>query len=232
MNQKILFALALAFSLITGSGLTHAGIVLDKSIIDFPPNEPPRQDVTVNNQGDETAYVQIEVLEVLNPGTENEVRRSVAEDEEILFVASPAKIAIPPKGRKRVRLVSLADPDGEKVYRINFTPVLPPLDGDEDMGVRVVIAYQVLALIHPLEPVENLEVKRDPISISFKNKGNSYALVTNIRQCDKDGENCKDDLGSKRLYAGNSLTIALPYTDTPVTYKITNYKGAREETTQ
>jgi P pilus assembly chaperone PapD len=233
MNFKKLTRVALIASLVLVGHPALAGIFLDKSIIDFPANEAPRQDVMITNRGDEIAYVKVEVLEVKNPGTKMETRLPINDQEEINFIASPAKLAIPPKGRKQVRLTNLTDPGDEKVYRVNFSPVLPPLQEDEEgMGVRVVVAYQILALIHPLEPLENLEVKRDPISISFKNKGNSYALITNIRQCDKNGENCKDDLGSKRLYAGNSFTVALPYEATVVSYKVTNFKGTREETTK
>lgn len=232
MKMKTVRLYTSIISIVISSQLTQAGILLDKSIVDFPANEPPRQDVTVTNQSNETAYVKVEVLRVTNPGTEEEKRIPVADGDTIEFVASPAKIAIPPGGRKQVRMVSLGDPGEEKVYRINFTPVLPPLEETETegIGVRIVVAYQVLALIHPAQPVESLVVKRDPISISFNNTGNSYVLISNVRQCDKNGENCQDDLGSKRLYAGNKMTIALPYTDTPVTYRMTNFKGAREET--
>jgi P pilus assembly chaperone PapD len=232
MTHSSLLRLTAIASLLITTQLVQAGILLDKSIVDFPANEPPRQDVTVSNQGSEIAYVQVDVVEVLNPGTAQEVRQPLTGEDEIRFVASPAKLAIPPNGRKQVRLVNLKDPDGERVYRINFTPVLPPLDDSEGMGVKIVIAYQVLALIHPAKQDENLVVQRDPISIQFQNLGNSYALITDIKQCDKNGENCQEDLGSKRLYAGNSMTIALPYKDTSVTYKVTNFKGAREETAE
>jgi P pilus assembly chaperone PapD len=205
-----------------------AGIILDRSIVDFSSTEPPRHDVTVINQGDDIAYVKVEVLEVLNPGTEKEERNIVTNPEQIQFVASPSKLAIPAGGRKQVRLVNLAPPGEEKIFRVNFTPVLPPLEEKtEGLGVKFVVAYQVLALIHPAQPTENLVVKREPKSISFDNQGNTYALISSVRQCDKDGNNCQDDLGSKRLYVGNKMAIPLPYADTPVTYKITNYKGSR-----
>ena len=232
MKYNFLLKYTALTCLLTFSGLSHAGILLDKSIVDFPSDQPPRQDITVSNQGDEIAYVQVQVLEVTNPGTDQEERRPISDKEDISFVASPSKLAIPPNGRKQVRLVNLSETPGEKVYRINFTPVLPPLDDSEGMGVRVVIAYQVLALIHPQDPIENLIIKRDAISLQIQNKGNSYALITEIRQCDKNGSNCQDDLGSKRLYAGNSMTIALPYQESPATFKVTNFKGAREETAQ
>ena len=208
-----------------------AGIILDRSIVDFSSTEPPRHDVTVINQGDEIAYVKVEVLEVLNPGTENEERNVVNNPEKIQFVASPSKLAIPAGGRKQVRLVNLAPPGEEKIFRVNFTPVLPPLEESaEGLGVKFVVAYQVLALVHPAHPTELLEIKRDPKSIRFHNRGNTYALISSVRQCDEVGENCRDDLGSKRLYAGNELVIPLPYADTPVTYKLTNFKGSRVAT--
>ena len=208
-----------------------AEIILDRSIIDFSATEPPRHDVTVINQGDDIAYVKVEVLEVLNPGTENEERNLVNNPERIQFVASPSKLAIPPGGRKQVRLVNLAPPGEERVFRVNFTPVLAPLEEQtEGLGVKFVVAYQVLALIHPAQPVENLVTQRNANSIQFDNQGNSYALIANVRQCDSEGKNCQDDLGSKRLYAGNKMVIALPYADTPVSYKLTNFKGSREVT--
>jgi P pilus assembly chaperone PapD len=230
LKSMIKTGLILGF-LVQASTALAAGIILDRSIVDFRSTEPPRQDVTVINQGDDIAYVKVEVLQVLNPGTEKEERNIVNNPEQIQFVASPSKLAISPGGRKQVRLVNLAPPGEERVFRVNFTPVLPPLqEQTEGLGVKFVVAYQVLVLVHPAQPVENLVIKRDINSIRFDNQGNSYALVSNVRQCDKDGKNCQDDLGSKRLYAGNKMMISLPYTGTPVTFKLTNFKGSREET--
>jgi P pilus assembly chaperone PapD len=232
LKQVVKISLILGL-LAKSSTVLAAGIILDRSIIDFISTEPPRHDVTVINQGDDIAYVKVEVLEVLNPGTEKEERNIITNPEQIQFVASPSKMAIPPGGRKQVRLVNLAPPGKERIFRINFTPVLPPLEEKtEGLGVKFVVAYQVLALIHPAQPTENLKIKRDPNSISFYNQGNTYALISNVRQCDKEGKDCQDDLGSKRLYVGNKMTIPLPYTDTPVTYKLTNFKGSREATVQ
>ena len=231
---KFIVKLSLLLGLLACSSAVFAnGIILDRSIIDFSSTEPPRHDVTVINQGNDIAYVQVEVLEVVNPGTDKEERNVVSNPEQVQFVASPSKLAIPAGGRKQVRLVNLAPPGEERIFRVNFTPVLPPLeDTTEGLGVKFVVAYQVLALIHPAEPTENLEIKRNPKSITIHNQGNTYALISNVRQCDKTGENCKDDLGSKRLYVGNSMEIPLPYADTPVTYKLTNYKGSRAATIQ
>lgn len=208
---------------------TQAGILLDKSIVEFKADEPPRQDVVVINDSEtENAYVQVEVLEVVNPGTEQEERRKITNPDEMQFIASPAKLVIPPSGRKQVRLVNLAGPSGqEKVYRVNFTPVLPPLE-EPGSKIRVVVAYQVLALILPNEPTDDLVAKREGNTLSLENQGNSYVLVSAGRQCDTKGENCQD-LPSKRLYAGNAWELQLPYT-TPVTFTLVSFKGSRNET--
>jgi P pilus assembly chaperone PapD len=218
------------FALISFAGVLHAGINVDRTIIDFHADQLPREDVIVSNQSDETAYVKVEILEVINPGEPNEERKVVDNLDTISFVATPAKLVIPPKGRKQVRLVNLAVSDKEKVYRINFTPVAAPLSGDEGMGVRILIAYQVLALIHPTKPVEKLEVSRKAKQLTISNTGNTYALISNMKQCDDKGKGCKDDIAGKRLYPGNSHTFELPFENTEVSYRLTNFKGAKVET--
>lgn len=212
----------------------NAGIMLDRSIIEFRANELPRKDVTVINQGDDIAYVSVEVLEVLNPGTQQEQRLPVVDvdREDITFIATPSKLAIPPGGRKQVRLVNLLpDSNQERVYRINFTPVLAPLvEETGGMGIRIVVAYQVLALVQPQSPVEKLVVKRQGKHIVFDNQGNTYVRITNIEQCNQNKEACDDSIAGKRLYPGNTLSIEVPYVDTPVHYRLTTFKGARSAT--
>lgn len=211
------------------SSFAHAGILLDKAIVDFRSDQPPRQDVVViNDSATENAYVEVEVLEVVNPGTDQEERRPLTNPEDMPFVASPAKLVIPPNGRKQVRLVNLVPPGKEeKVYRVTFRPVLPPLE-EPGSKIRVVVAYQVLVLVQPETPREDLVTTREGNIIRFENRGNSYVLVSNGKQCDTAGENCKE-LPAKRLYAGNSWEVELPY-DTPATFTLESFKGARNET--
>lgn len=206
----------------------HAGILLDKSIVEFANGESPRKDIWVINDENENAYVKVQVLEVRNPGTDEESREEIVDPEAIGFVATPSKLVIPPKGRKLVRLVNLAPSGPERVYRVNFTPVLPPLEEEEGATVRVVIAYQVLALIQPDKPTEDLEIVRYGNDLTFRNKGNSYALLGAGVQCDAQGDNC-EDLPARRLYAGNEWKVVLPYADTAAEYSLTNFKGTRKE---
>jgi P pilus assembly chaperone PapD len=222
---------SLTLALLWTFSAAHAGILLDKSIVEFTADEAPRKDIWVINDDSDNAYVKIQVLAVKHPGTEQETREEITDPDQISFVASPSKLVIPPKGRKLVRLVNLSPPGEEHVYRINFTPILPPLQEEEGATVRVVIAYQVLALIHPESPTENLVIDRKGETLTFRNKGNSYALMGAGTQCDSAGENC-EDLPAKRLYAGNEWQITLPFAATEVSYSLSNYKGTRKEVIQ
>jgi P pilus assembly chaperone PapD len=209
----------------------NAGILLDKSIVEFSAHEAPRQDIWVINDDSENAYVKVQVLEVKNPGTEEETREEITDPDLISFVATPSKLVIPPKGRKLVRLVNLAKPGAERVYRINFTPILPPLQEEEGATVRVVIAYQVLALIYPQAPSEQLEIERKGTELGFRNKGNSFVLLGGGTQCDDNNANCQD-LPARRLYAGNQWRVTLPYPGTEANYSLSNFKGTRKESIQ
>lgn len=229
--MKFHITLFLLYSLLTCFSGVNAGILLDKSVVEFGTDEAPRKDIWVINDATENAYVKIQVLEVRNAGTENEVREEITDPDSISFVATPSKLVIPPKGRKLVRLVNLAPPGPERVYRINFTPILPPLQEEEGANVRVVIAYQVLALIHPQTPGEQLDIERRGTSLKFRNRGNSFVLLGGGTQCDLNDDNCQD-LPARRLYAGNEWLVTLPYADTQVNYSLSNFKGTRKEIIQ
>jgi P pilus assembly chaperone PapD len=224
MEAKTVAVLALMLS----ANASYSGILLNKIIIEFPHDEPPRQDLSVINESDAKAFVKVEVLEVSNPGELNEERISLAGYDNPSFIASPTRMVIGPKGRKQLRLVSLNGPgEVEQVYRVNVTPVEPPLEGEEGAQVKVVIAYQALAIVHPAQPQEKLEVTRSDNALNFVNAGNSYVMLSDGQQCKDSDKQCVD-LPSRRLYAGNEWSIALPY-NTPVSFVVSTYKGMRRE---
>ena len=188
---------------------------IDRAIVDFLPLETPRQDVKVINDSDDNLYVKIEVLEVLHPGTDKEQRVPITTPDDIKLLVTPAKMVIPPKGTKLLRLINLDEElKEEKVYRINVTPIMPPLqDEGAKSKVRVVIAYQVLVLVAPKEPLYKLKYERKENKLLLKNTGNSYVVLTQGKQCpSKDQvQNACFDIPSKRLYPGNNYVVDLPY---------------------
>jgi len=222
------FRIALAALLWMAAAVAQAEMYVDRSIVIFEPGEQPREDVEVSNTGDDVMYVQVEVLKVENPGTPDEQRVKVDNPQELKLLATPSKLIIPAGSRKLVRIVNLqASNERERVYRINVTPIVPPLE-EEKSQLRIVVAYQILTIVEPNEPNTNLSVTRDGTTITFENNGNSNVLLSDGRQCRTEAEEECQELASRRLYAGNTWEVSLPF-DAPVRYSVRTYDGIRQE---
>ncbi len=146
------------------------------------------------------------------------------------LIASPSKLMIPANSQKLVRIVNL-DPgsDQERIYRINVTPVLAPLQENEGSVVRVVVAYQLLVIVDPAMPVEDVEVKRQGYRLTVTNQGNTNVLFSDGKQCDAKDENCVE-IPAHRVYPGNTWKVDLER-DAPVVFKLTSFNGIRETRT-
>jgi P pilus assembly chaperone PapD len=210
------------------TGFAQANILVDRSIVEFVPGQSPQQDIRVSNRSDDQMYVQVEVLDVLQPGTEQEVREIVTDLADMTLLATPKQFVLPPQGERAVRLVALAEPaEVDQVYRVNVTPIMPPLADSQSSVVRVVVAYQLLVLVLPENPREDLVVTREANTLKFENRGNSYVLLADGQQCD--GENCTN-LPTNRLYAGNSWEVELGSDNMAASYRLTTFAGSRTVT--
>lgn len=216
--------------LLLAVGASHADIFVDRAIVRMATGESPREDIKVINNGAETGYVQVEVLEVHNPGTPEEERVKVTDPENMTLIASPSKLMIPPNSQKMVRIVNLEPGTArENIYRINVTPVLPPLEENAESVVRVVVAYQILVIVDPSQPVEGLEIKRSGYRLTLTNNGNTNVLFSDAQQCTEDSGHCVD-IPAHRVYPGNTWETDLEM-DRPVVFKMTTFNGIREVTT-
>ncbi|MEM8501193.1 MAG: fimbria/pilus periplasmic chaperone [Pseudomonadota bacterium] len=187
---------------------THADMRVDRAIVYFDPDAPPRQDVEVSNLSDENLFLQVEVLEVRNAGTEQEQRKLVTDLDSIGFIASPANSVIPPKGRRNIRLLNLREPDDqERIYRVTFKPVLPELTARTN-AIKLLVAYQSLIVIRPKKIDIDIASESNTDGLLLRNNGNANVFLQNGRACHTASKECFD-LPSKRLYAGNSWTVSV-----------------------
>ena len=210
------------------TGYASANMFVDRSIVEFVAGQAPQQDIRVSNRGNDQMYVQVEVLDVLQPGTEQEVREAVTNLADMTLLATPKQFVLPPQGERAVRLVALAEPaDVDQVYRVNVTPILPPLADTESSVVRVVVAYQLLVLVLPENPREDLVVSKEGNTLKFENRGNSYVLLADGQQCV--AEACSN-LPTTRLYAGNTWEVELENSDVEASYRLTTFAGSRTVT--
>jgi len=226
MKQPLKIIMATCLLAISSSAL--ADMFVDRSIVIFDSNSPPREDVKVLNNGDEMIYVELEVLKIENPGTAEEERLSLKNPREMGLMATPNRLAIPPNGQKLVRLVNLnRGSDSERIYRINVKPIVPPMEEDVSQ-LRIVVAYQILTIVHPKNAKAELQATRQGRVLRFQNSGNSNILLSEGQQCAPDMSEVCQELSSHRLYAGNNWEITLPY-DGPVSYSVSSVDGNKKE---
>ena len=225
MNR--IFQILITLALISSSCFVSAAMIVERSILYYNPGDPSRQDVTIQNPDAEPLYVQVEVFEVVNPGDENEELKLITNPKESSFLVTPNRLAIPPGAQKMVRFVNLK-PLGqtERVFRVNLKPVAEDLEA-EQMGVKIIVGYQLLVLISPSEQKIELTGKREGKKLTLTNTGNINVLISRGNQCEKGVEpkpgtnsGCAE-LPAARIYPGNKLEVDLPY-DTPVEYLVSS----------
>ncbi len=207
------------FLLLFSGTQAMGNMVLSNVIVHFEPGEPNRQDVEISNTGEEPMYVEIEPTMVLSPGTEQEDRSPITDPRKAGLLVTPNKLILPPGATKVIRLVKLGPSFEEKIYRIAARPVAGDLQDTQQSGVKVLVGYEILAIVYPNNPQPDLQASRLGNKLVVANHGNTNVLLREGYQCelpDQPREDCTP-LPGKRMYPGNEWTLDLPE-DLPVTY--------------
>ncbi len=221
MNMKSLTFLLLLLL----PGLTNADMILNKSIIYFEPGEPTREDLEIQNAGTDPLYIQVTPKIVRKPGTDEQSREIFDNPKEAGLLVSPNKLIVPPNGRKLLRFVNLnPNPNEEQVYRVSITPVVGDLTAEKS-GVKILIGYEVLVIVHPIQGNFDLTHQRTQNKLTVSNNGNQNVLLRKGTQCPPNvtDESLCEHYPGKRLYPGNTWNIDLTK-DQPVTYFLSRGK--------
>lgn len=210
-------------------------LLISRSIIIFDDILKSKEDVTVvNDDPENNLFVQVESFRVDAPGATNEQLVPIDGDPDPTFIVTPTKLIVDPGGTSLVRLLNLQAPDQiEMVYRINFLPIEKPIELVENPNndmispmIEILIAYQVLAIVLPLDPQAIVELARNGKIAVFTNPANANYLLVAGQQCNPLDENECLELPSKRIYPGNRWELELPY-DGPFTYDSRTHEGNR-----
>lgn len=210
MKKIFLFLLLIPFQL-------KAEIILDKVIVDFLPNQPKQQNIVVFDNDKDTEYVDTEIFEIVSPGMKDEKRVKVDKNTSNRLVVAPQKLTIGPNMKKRFQFIDGVSSDlkKDKIYRVTVSPKVAGIKASGgNIGIKLLIGYDVLVIIRPNKLNFSVDVKKDKNSITFKNIGNTNVLLENVKQCDEKGK-CTNIL-SDRLYAGNQKIAKLIYPNKPV----------------
>jgi P pilus assembly chaperone PapD len=205
--KQALFGFAALAAL--GATPARADLVLSDLIVELQLGKQVRRDVEVWNNSPERAFVSIDPREIVDPGLESQSTRQDPDPEKLGLLASPRRMILEPGQRKLLRIASLpADETREHVYRVTVKPVVADVQSD-DSGLKIMVGYDVLVLVRPLQPVINVTGARSGKRLTFRNSGNVSVELVDGRQCRNGRAQCSD-LPGKRLYPGASWSVDLP----------------------
>jgi P pilus assembly chaperone PapD len=215
-NMRIGIACA-ALAALAMPAPANAEIVLSQLVVDLGAKADQRTDIEVWNNSEERAYVAAEPSEVVDAGKPNEERRTEADPEKRGLLVSPNRMILEPGQRRLIRLAPIG-PRGmaERVYRVTVKPVAGEL-ASEVSGLKLLIGYDVLVLLRPLETRPNLSAVRSGNRLTIRNLGNASVELIDGKQCTT-GSSCVE-LPGKRLYAGAEWSQDLKST-APVDYSV------------
>ncbi len=209
--------LVFAFAFL-GAHPALAQISVSEMVVDILPDQP-LHDLIVGNVGDEIAYVQVEVIEILNPGTPEQTFVEGMNANEAGLLTTPNRLVLNPGDRALVRIAPITRPTGsDRVYWVRVRPVVGALESQESV-IHVLFGYDVLTIVRPEQVNVAYSVERKGNRIHAVNTGNTMVELAYGEQCDAVGENCVSAPG-KRLYAGLDWSAELP-ADGPVRYTLT-----------
>ncbi len=222
---KLFKLLFITFIFISAIQTANAGISLSQTIVHFEEDGKRSEDIEVFNQGDETAYIRVELSVIENPGLANEKKHLQRDPRKAGLLVTPQRLIVPAGTRKRLRFVRLDNPKTntqDRVYRVLIKPEVGEVSS-EQTAVKIIIAYEVLVLSQPKDPNFQLDYQYKDKKLILKNLGNTNVLLLQGSQC-PEGQEADDEvndcveLKGKRLYAGAKWEVGLPYT-TPVTFR-------------
>ncbi|PKH77389.1 pilus assembly protein [Pseudomonas sp. Choline-02u-1] len=160
----------------------------------------------VFNGGDATAFVKINILEIVYDadGTPREMPLANQTDANARdgLMASPARLIVPANGMQGSRLVFMGEREKERYFRVRFVPVVPEKEDEfaiaeadrEDYkkglsaGVNVLAGYGTVFFVRPKETRFNSVISNQTNTYEVRNDGNSTIVVDEFRNCAQNNE--------------------------------------------
>jgi len=177
----------------------------------------------VFNSGDSTAFVKINVLEILYDadGTPREVPVETAADNASRngIMASPARLIVPANGMQGTRLLYMGQRDRERYFRVRFVPVVPEKEDEfvlsheerEDYkkslsaGVNVMTGFGTIFFVRPSNARFDTAISDTASRYELRNNGNTVVVVDEFRSCSLSNENDCGPTTKHHVLAGKTF---------------------------
>mgnify|MGYP003407140338 FL=1 len=155
----------------------------------------------VFNSGDATAFVKVNVLEIVygTEGTPQEIPVENAADGASRngLMASPARLIVPAQGMQGTRLLYMGERDRERYFRVRFVPVVPEqeddfvVSGEEreeykkslTAGVNVMTGFGTIFFVRPKDARFATVINDTDNRYELRNNGNTVVIVDEFKSC-------------------------------------------------
>ncbi|HWT69756.1 MAG TPA: molecular chaperone [Pseudomonas sp.] len=177
----------------------------------------------VFNGGDSTAFVKINILEIVYDadGTSREIPLATQADASARdgLMASPARLIVPANGMQGTRLVYLGEREKERYFRVRFVPVVPEKEDEfavsaeerEDYkkglsaGVNVLAGYGTVFFVRPKETRYDSVINDAPGKYEIRNNGNTVVVIDEFKDCSVKNETECQPTTKHHIMAGRTF---------------------------
>lgn len=179
----------------------------------------------VFNSGDATAFVKINVLEIVydDAGAPKEIAVENAADGASRngLMASPARLIVPAQGMQGTRLLYMGERDRERYFRVRFVPVVPEKEDDfvvtgeerEDYkkslsaGVNVMTGFGTIFFVRPRDARYATAINETEGRYELRNNGNTVVIVDEFKSCSLSKESDCGATTKHHVLAGKSFAF-------------------------
>ena len=160
----------------------------------------------IYNTGDATAYVKVEIEEIVYAADGSSKEVPLALDASSVtrngLIASPARMIIPSSGSQSTRLVFMGERSQERYFRLRFLPVVPEKEdqfaiSDDDRqdyketlsaGLNVMTGFGAVFVVHPKDSRYDTRLDDRAQEYQVRNAGNALVTIDEFTDCPKDSD--------------------------------------------
>ncbi|SIR41280.1 hypothetical protein SAMN05216509_2073 [Pseudomonas sp. B10] len=179
----------------------------------------------VFNSGDATAFVKINVLEIVYgaDGKPEEIPVVNTSDGASRngLMASPARLIVPAQGMQGTRLLYMGARDRERYFRVRFVPVVPEkeddfvVSGEErddykkslSAGVNVMTGFGTIFFVRPTDARFDTVINDTDQRYELRNNGNTVIIVDEFKSCSLSKESDCGATTKHHVLAGKTFTF-------------------------
>ena len=179
----------------------------------------------VFNSGDSTAFVKVNILEIVYDADGNPSEVPVKSDPGAAsrdgLMASPARLIVPANGMQGTRLLFMGERDTERYFRVRFIPVVPEKEDEfavssderEDYkknlsaGVNVMTGFGTVFFVRPNNSRYDSQIDNGASTYRIRNNGNTSVVVDEFRNCSIKQENECEPTTKHHIRAGKEFAF-------------------------